>query len=114
MTIIERVSYFYILHFKHVDDLNHIYSKGPWAVDGALFVLEKWRPNLVIGRLQLNFVSIWVQLHGFPLEYQYSDLAGRMGHIMGIFEQVDWEDIIPRNIRFMRIRVRINPWMLVI
>ena len=68
----------------------------------------------MIERLQLNFVSIWVQLRGLPLEYQYSDLVGRMGHIMGIFEQVDWEDIIPHNIRFMRIRVQINPWMLVI
>ena len=41
-----RDSYFYILHFEHVDDLNHIYSEGPRATDGALFALEKWRPNL--------------------------------------------------------------------
>ena len=58
MTIIGRDSYFYILSFKHVDDLNHICLEGPWVVDGALFILEKWRPNLVIERLQLNFVSI--------------------------------------------------------
>ena len=51
-------SYFYILHFEHVDDLNHICSEGPRGMDGALFALEKWRPNLVIERLQLNFVSI--------------------------------------------------------
>ena len=56
--IIERDSYFYILSFEHVDDLNHICLEGPWAVDGALFILEKCRPNLVIERLQLNFVSI--------------------------------------------------------
>ena len=68
----------------------------------------------MIEMLQLNFVSIWVQLHGLPLEYQYLNLAERMGHIMGISERVDWEDIIPHNIRFMRIRVQINPWMPVI
>ena len=50
-------------------------------------------------------------MHGLPLEYQYPDLAERMGHIMGIFEHVDWEDSIPCNIRFMRTRVQINPWM---
>lgn len=33
---------------------------------------------------------------------------------MGIVERVDWEDRIPRNIRFMRVRVRVNPWMPVI
>ena len=40
-----RESYFYIIHFEHIDDLNHICSEGPWSVDSALFVLEKWRPN---------------------------------------------------------------------
>ena len=77
----------------------------------SFLVLDKWRPNLVLNRLQLNFVSLWVQLHGLPLEYQHLELAERMGKIMGIFVEVDWEDQIPRNIRFMRIRVQIDPWM---
>ena len=34
-----------------------------------------------------------------------------MGQIMGVLERVDWEDCIPRNIRFMRIRVQVDPWM---
>lgn len=29
---------------------------------------------------------------------------------MGIVKRVDWEDKIPRNIRFMRIKVRIDRW----
>lgn len=33
---------------------------------------------------------------------------------MGIVERVDWEDIMPGNIRFMRIRVRVNPWIPVV
>ena len=33
---------------------------------------------------------------------------------MGILEKVDWEDKIPRNIRFMRVKVRIDPWLPVI
>ena len=65
----------------------------------------------MLNRLQLNFVSLWVQLHGLPLEYQHSELAERMRKIMGIFVKVDWEDQIRRNIRFMRIRVQIDPWM---
>ena len=88
--------------------------EGPWAVDGALLVLERWRPNLVIGNLQLNFISIWVQLHGLPLEYQYPELAEKMCQLMGIVERVDCEDKIPRNIRFMRVKVRIDPWLPVI
>ena len=110
-----RESYFYIVHFEHTKDLNHICSsKGPWSVEGALFVLEKWRPNLIINRLQLNYISVWVQLNGLPLKYQYLELAKYMSQLMGIVERVDWEDIIPINIRFMRIKVKVDPWLPVI
>jgi len=61
VTIVGRDSYFYILHFEHMDDLYHVCTEGPWSVDEALFILEQWRPNLVLGRLQLNFVSLWVR-----------------------------------------------------
>lgn len=110
ITIVGRDSYFYILHFEHMDDLNHVCNKGPWSMNGALFVLEKWGLNLVLGRMQLNFVSLWVQLNGLPFEYHYPELMERMGQLMGIFERVDLEDRLPHNIKFMRIRVRVDPW----
>ncbi|XP_050269644.1 uncharacterized protein LOC126713816 isoform X1 [Quercus robur] len=109
-----RESYFYIFHFEYVEDLLHICNEGPWAVDEALLVLERWRPNLVLSHLQLNYISVWVQLHGLPLEYQYPELPKRMGQMMSLLERVNWEDRIPRNIRFMRIKVRIDPWLPVI
>ena len=109
-----RESYFYIVQFEHTEDLNHIFNKGPWSVKGALFVLEKWRPNLVINKLKLNYILVWVQLHGLPLEYQYPELAKYMGQLIGMVERVNWEDTIPRNIRFMRIKVRVDPWLPVI
>lgn len=69
VTIVGRDFYFYLLHFDLIEDLNDVCTDSPWAVDGALFVMERWRSNLVLERLQLNFVSLWVQLHGLPLEY---------------------------------------------
>ena len=94
-----------------LDDLIYICEEGPWAVEGALLVLERWRPNLVIKGLQLNFVSLWIQLHGLRLEYQYPELSMQMGHIIGLFERIDWDANLPRNIRFMCIRVRVDPWL---
>ncbi|XP_075653219.1 uncharacterized protein LOC142623662 [Castanea sativa] len=64
--------------------------------------------------LQLNFISVWVQFHGLPLECQYPELAKKLGHMMGLLERVDWEDKIPRDIRFMRVKVKIDPLLLVI
>ena len=37
-----------------------------------------------------------------------------MGQMIGSFEKIDWEDRLPRNIRFIRIKVRLNPWMPVV
>ena len=111
VTIVGRDSYFYIFHFEFLEDLQHICHEGPWAVDGALLVVERWRTNLILGNLQINFISMWVQLHGLPLEYQYPKLVERMRQMMGIVEHVDWEDTLPRNIRSMRIKVRIDPWL---
>lgn len=108
VTFVGRDSLFYMIHFDNVEDLE------PWSVDGALLVLEKWRPNLVMNKLHLNIVSIWVQLHGLPLEYQDPELAERMGQMIGAFEKIDWDERLPRNIRFMRIKVRLNPWMPVV
>ena len=114
MTVMGRDSFYYVIHFESMEDLKYMCSEGPWSLDGVLLVLEKWRPNLVISKLHLNFVSIWVQLHGLPLEYQYPELAERMGHMIGSFEKIDWEDRLLRNIRFLRIKVRLNPWMPVV
>lgn len=60
VTVVGRDSYFYFIHFENLEDLNHTCNEGPWFVDGALLVLEKWWPNLVMHRLQLNYVSMWV------------------------------------------------------
>ena len=40
ISIVGRESYFYIFHYEFLEDLMHIYLEGPWAVDGALLVLE--------------------------------------------------------------------------
>ena len=58
VTVVGRESYFYVVHFEQTKDLNHICNEGTWSVEVALFVLEKWRPNLVINKLQLNYISI--------------------------------------------------------
>ena len=35
----------------------------------------------------------------------------QMVKLMGIYERIDWDATIPCNIRFMRIRVRMDPWL---
>lgn len=58
--VVGRNAFFYLMHFELLKDLNHFCNEGPWAVDVSFLVLEKWKLNLVLNRLQLNYVSLWV------------------------------------------------------
>ncbi len=40
VTVVRRDSHYFIIHFDVLDDLLYICSEGPWALDGALLVLE--------------------------------------------------------------------------
>ena len=50
VNVLGRDSFFYLIHFEHVEDLKHICAEGTWVVDGAFLILEKWGPNLVLNR----------------------------------------------------------------
>ena len=65
---------------------------------------------MFIGGLTLNefhiiSITVWIQLGGIPLEY----FVEYTGSIIGLVDCIDWPIANPRNLRFMRIRVRIRP-----
>ena len=37
-TVVGRDSFFYLIHFDQIADLEDICAEGPWAVDGALLI----------------------------------------------------------------------------
>lgn len=51
---------------------------------------------------------VWMELWGLPIEYHTPDIAGRMAQVAGLVTQVDWENVLPRNQRFMRTLVLID------
>ena len=46
MQVVGRESYFYILHFAHIEDLDHVCNEGPWSVDGACLLWKNGGQNL--------------------------------------------------------------------
>ncbi|OMP10709.1 hypothetical protein COLO4_04339 [Corchorus olitorius] len=55
-------------------------------------------------------MDIWLHICGLPFEYQPPSIARRLVRHAGEILMVDWANRRPRNIRFMRVRVRIDPW----
>lgn len=68
------------------DDLVHA---GPWNINGALFILHPWLPNVPLHLLDFDYVNLWVQIRGAPLEYSTPDMAVRMGSVIGFVTSVD-------------------------
>ena len=56
----------------------------------------------------LYYIQVWVQLWGLPLEYQQPGIAQRIAQTIGTMSEVDWTEIFPKNISFMRVRVWID------
>lgn len=50
-------------------------------------------------------------MHNLPLEYHDTNLAHFMGDLIGEYVSIDWQPTFPRNIRFLRLQVRIDPWL---
>ncbi|OMO51915.1 hypothetical protein CCACVL1_29507 [Corchorus capsularis] len=71
---------------------------------GAFFTVDWWRTNSVLRHILPDRVPVWLQLLDLPLEYQVPSIAQRMASLAGEVIEVDWMNIIRRNIRFMRMR----------
>ena len=108
VTVVGRKGNHYIFHFNP-NDLNFMLLHGPWSIEGALLVLELCRQNTTFSTHTIIKTPIWGQLWGLPLEYQQPNFAQRISQTIGHVTQVDWENVIPRNIRFMRVKVWMEP-----
>ena len=109
VTVVGRSNNNYVIHFNDSRDQVFIWHHGPWSIDGALMAMDAWILNTILEEVNLPLIPIWVQIWGFPLEYQIPDIATRLAHTIGIMDQIDWIDVMPRNLKYMRIRVWINP-----
>ena len=67
-----------------------------------------WRPNTILGEIILPMIPIWVQIWGLSLEYQVLGIVRRLAAILGTVVQIDWSNVMPRNLRYMRVRVWIE------
>ncbi|OMO57312.1 hypothetical protein COLO4_35439 [Corchorus olitorius] len=88
-------------------------QEDPWLVDGAMFVMQEWKPNTKLRNMKVESIPLWMQILDLPLEYLNLVVARRFGNIAGRFERLDWEGSVitntTTNIRFIRVRVWVNP-----
>lgn len=63
---------------------------------------------MIIKQLTVREVPIWVEFWGLPIEFQCYRVARKLGSLVGIVLEVDRNPNIPRNIRFLHVKVCIR------
>ncbi|KAI8023918.1 hypothetical protein LOK49_LG03G00614 [Camellia lanceoleosa] len=106
--VYDRSKNHYVFLFERVGDMHRIVDNGPCAIQGALLIVDYWKPDLVLDRLIFNKMMIWVQLYGLPLECFTEEAGVRLGRAIGEVVKVDIDSLMPRNIRFLRLRVWVS------
>ncbi|VFR00169.1 unnamed protein product [Cuscuta campestris] len=94
--------------FFHRKDAERILSEGPWAFDNATLLCCAPVSGDEVRASHLNWLEVWVQVHGLPYGYMSNAVLEAIGNFLGVFVKLDEKNAthIPQS--FRRIRVRID------
>ncbi|KAF7838845.1 Pyruvate carboxyltransferase [Senna tora] len=107
--VVGRKKNTFVLEFNNPFDMNFMVEEGPWEVQNKLLVLDHWQPNVILDEYKVVSFPLWVEFWGFPLEYYSSYVAEHVGELVGEVVQVDFSDQGFRNLRYLKVRVNIDP-----
>ncbi|KAL2247880.1 UNVERIFIED_CONTAM: hypothetical protein Sindi_2640300 [Sesamum indicum] len=59
---------FFFLQFKSVAAMEEVIEGGPWLFQGQPIILQKWKPGMVLRKLQHTQVPVWIKLRHLSVE----------------------------------------------
>ncbi|KAF3558929.1 hypothetical protein F2Q69_00012167 [Brassica cretica] len=80
----------FLFNFDSEEDLNSVFSQGPFHHNFCMFVLVRWEP--VIDENYPTMIPFWIQLHGIPLHLCTEHNLKAIGDRLGKLENVDTTD----------------------
>ncbi|OMO79621.1 hypothetical protein COLO4_24362 [Corchorus olitorius] len=109
VTVIGRDDNMYLIYFSNDIDREVALEQTPWSYQGALFATRKWNPNVPLKDIVLDRIELWMQIWPLPIEYQNPTVAVKLARLAGQVVRVDWKNRRPRNIRYLRVRIVVDP-----
>ncbi|OMO54727.1 hypothetical protein COLO4_36354 [Corchorus olitorius] len=88
-TVLGRDDSKFLIHFDRDIDRRVGVRANPWAIDGAIFVMQPWNPNIPLSQARLPRIALWMQISDLPFEYQQPGVARRMALSVGDVIQID-------------------------
>lgn len=107
--VLSRNKYFFVIKFPTMEHMLAILHNGPYVIDGASFVLSRWRPDVSAENIHIHKILVWIRLYGLPTEYFNPVGATRLASIVEDVEEVHTGLVDIQNEVFLRARVWITP-----
>ena len=58
--------------------------------DNQLLMLQQWKKGMIVGNIQMEIASLWVQIWGAPFDMISPQVAKEVGSRLGKVEEVEW------------------------
>ncbi|KAL2224815.1 UNVERIFIED_CONTAM: hypothetical protein Sindi_2935300 [Sesamum indicum] len=59
---------FFFFQFKSVVAMEDVIEGGPWLYQGQPIIFQKWKPGMVLRKLQHTEVLVWIKIRHLPVE----------------------------------------------
>lgn len=83
LVVSEQARNIFLFEFSSAEACAKVLSKQPWNVKENLVLLQPWLPDIPWQDIDLHHYSVWVQIHGFPLDCSNGYMAKFVGDAIG-------------------------------
>lgn len=78
----------FVLRFNHHLDYAHSMEGAPWSIDRCAMLLRPLEEGMDPNLIEVNFMTIMVRLHNFPIHLQSDRVISQVGASLGIFMEM--------------------------
>lgn len=92
--------------FNSEEAMESVIRRGPWAYAERMLALQRWTPMMDMN--MLNFIPLWLQIRGIPLQYMNREVIVHLARAMGQYIQMDYNEELRGRLEFVRVRLNWN------
>ncbi|XP_020678498.1 uncharacterized protein LOC110096765 [Dendrobium catenatum] len=99
---------FFLLKFTSAEDMELVFSGGPWFLLGKPFILQKWNPKFKPNRDEDAAIPIWIKIMDLPLALWTPSGISKIASYIGVPLSVDTLTARRTRLTFARVCVHIT------
>lgn len=96
----------FIFQFYHEVDIKRVLDGSPWTFGRFHLILERLKEGDNPRTLNLDNISLWIQLHGMMAGFMSERVVRDIGNYIGVFLESDANNFVGVWREYLRIRVK--------